>query len=299
MAASSKLFGNPSGIPYILRSTDTEGNSNIGGNVQFEVASAALKYGDLVFRLPGGRVGKSLESSVYPAFFVGVVVGGSVTGYAASSDSALVGTQVSAAGERVLVQIDGVAYVPADVSLQVRLGDPIIAGTTTAGRALGGSTASYSNITAGLAIKAGASALVKSVNAFTGFASGLATTATAANLDGAALSGTTANAKFAIYVFRVATDGTTVTSAKSADADTLAAVVWPTAGTSALITYGFVVINPTGTGDFVGGTTALDDATVVPNAKYYNLVGQYKRLGVALSTPATGAGAAFLMQIRG
>lgn len=31
-----------------------------------------------------------------------------------------------------------------------------------------------------------------------------------------------------------------------------------------------MIINPTGTGDFVGGTTALDDATVVPNAVYLN-----------------------------
>jgi len=31
---------------------------------------------------------------------------------------------------------------------------------------------------------------------------------------------------------------------------------------------GFAIINPTGTGNFVGGTTPLDDATVVPNAVY-------------------------------
>jgi hypothetical protein len=33
---------------------------------------------------------------------------------------------------------------------------------------------------------------------------------------------------------------------------------------------GFVIVNPTGTGDFVGGTTDLDDATVAPNAVYVN-----------------------------
>ena len=33
-----------------------------------------------------------------------------------------------------------------------------------------------------------------------------------------------------------------------------------------------MVISPTGTGNFVGGTTPLDDATVVPNAAYVNLV---------------------------
>lgn len=36
-----------------------------------------------------------------------------------------------------------------------------------------------------------------------------------------------------------------------------------------------VYINPTGTGDFVGGTTALDDATVTPNAALVNIVGPF------------------------
>ena len=31
--------------------------------------------------------------------------------------------------------------------------------------------------------------------------------------------------------------------------------------------FGFIIVNPTGTGNFVGGTTALDDGTVVPNAR--------------------------------
>ena len=33
---------------------------------------------------------------------------------------------------------------------------------------------------------------------------------------------------------------------------------------------GLMVINPTGTGPFVGGTTAIDNVTVVPNADYIN-----------------------------
>lgn len=36
---------------------------------------------------------------------------------------------------------------------------------------------------------------------------------------------------------------------------------------------GFIIVNPTGTGNFVGGTTDLDDATVVPNAVYIDVVG--------------------------
>jgi hypothetical protein len=38
---------------------------------------------------------------------------------------------------------------------------------------------------------------------------------------------------------------------------------------------GFVIINPTGTGPFVGGTTPLGDATVVPNAAYVNTIGPF------------------------
>jgi regulator of replication initiation timing len=34
---------------------------------------------------------------------------------------------------------------------------------------------------------------------------------------------------------------------------------------------GMVQVNPTGTGDFTGGTTELDDGTVVPNATYTDL----------------------------
>ncbi len=33
---------------------------------------------------------------------------------------------------------------------------------------------------------------------------------------------------------------------------------------------GFIIENPTGTGSFVGGTSALDDATIVPNVVYVN-----------------------------
>ena len=53
---------------------------------------------------------------------------------------------------------------------------------------------------------------------------------------------------------------------------TRAAVVFPTVPTNEAVA-GFVEINPTGTGNFVGGTTVLDDATVVPNASYVNIIG--------------------------
>ncbi len=55
---------------------------------------------------------------------------------------------------------------------------------------------------------------------------------------------------------------------------TLGGVVFPTLA-EGVVAIGFAIINPTGTGNFVGGTTALDDATVVPNAVYVNTVAPF------------------------
>ena len=122
---------------------------------------------------------------------------------------------------------------------------------------------------AGLAIKAGGSAVVKAGSAIYALASGTLVTKTA-NTDMAALSGTVTNAKFNVFCFYIDSAGN-LTSQMGTEGATLAAVVMPTvpAGKAQI---GFVVINPTGTGDFVGGTTPLDDATVVPNAAYVNTV---------------------------
>ena len=53
-------------------------------------------------------------------------------------------------------------------------------------------------------------------------------------------------------------------------ATTQAGIVMPTpAATTCVVAY--LTVNPTGTGNFVGGTTPLNDGTVVPNAAYYDL----------------------------
>lgn len=125
---------------------------------------------------------------------------------------------------------------------------------------------------AGLVIKAGASTLAKAGSAFYASVQGTLVTKTA-NTDMAALVGTVTNAKFNVYCFFIDAAGT-LSSAMGTEGGTLAAVKWPTIPQNkALI--GFVVINPTGTGNFVGGTTALDDATVVPNAAYVNCQGAF------------------------
>jgi hypothetical protein len=82
------------------------------------------------------------------------------------------------------------------------------------------------------------------------------------------LSGTVTNAKFNVYVLSINAAGT-VAATMGTEAATIGGVVFPTLPDgSAMI--GFVIVNPTGTGNFVGGTTELDDATVAPNAVYVN-----------------------------
>lgn len=132
---------------------------------------------------------------------------------------------------------------------------------------------STQNLTsAALAIKAGGSAVVKAGAAFYACANGKLVTK-AINTDMAALSGTVTNAKFNVYAFFIDSGGT-LTSAMGIEGATLAAVKFPPLPEQkALI--GFVLINPTGTGDFVGGTTALDDATVTPGAVYVNITGDF------------------------
>lgn len=125
----------------------------------------------------------------------------------------------------------------------------------------------------GLAIKAGASALVKTGAAATTLCVEGVLASIAAATDMPALSGTVVNATFNVFVFSQARDGTRYTTMGTAGA-TLAAVKFPNIPDNRTI-IGFIVVNPTGTGNFVGGTTALDDATVVPNVVYNNSVGAH------------------------
>lgn len=134
-----------------------------------------------------------------------------------------------------------------------------------------GGLSSQSLATAGLAIKAAAGVLVKTGAAvYYGLVNGTLVTKAAAT-DMAALSGTVANAKFNVFVFTVDAAGT-LYSQMGGEGVSLAAVKFPALAPKRAI-LGFVVVNPTGTGNFVGGTTALDDATVIPNAAYINIIG--------------------------
>jgi hypothetical protein len=127
-------------------------------------------------------------------------------------------------------------------------------------------------LTAGaLAIHGSASAVAKTTATIVYLIDGVLYTKAAA--DTAALAGTVTNAKFNVFVFTVNAAGTFKTY-MGTEASTLAGVVFPTVPDGE-VSVGFVIINPTGTGNFVGGTTALDDATVVPNAVYVNTADVY------------------------
>jgi hypothetical protein len=92
-----------------------------------------------------------------------------------------------------------------------------------------------------------------------------------AGTDMPVLVGTVTNAKFNVFCFFVDSAGTT-SVAMGTEGATLAALKWPDFPINKA-PIGWVLINPTGTGNFVGGTTALGDVTVVPNAVYMSPVG--------------------------
>lgn len=125
--------------------------------------------------------------------------------------------------------------------------------------------------TAGLVIKTGGSALAKTGAAVCHYSVKGKNRSIAAGVDMTALSGTVVAATHNIYVFTVDSAGTVFTTMGTAGA-TAVAVTWPKLNFEHAI-LGYIKINPTGTGNFVGGTTALDDGTVAPNALYISVLG--------------------------
>jgi hypothetical protein len=122
-------------------------------------------------------------------------------------------------------------------------------------------------------IKSGGSALSKTGAAITyGVANGTAVKI-AAGTDNAAYAGSVTTAKFNVFVHYI-DSASALTTVMGTEGATLAAVVWP-ATVAAKSAYAYTIINPSGTGSFVGGTTALDDGTVIPNAVYVPIVGPF------------------------
>lgn len=119
--------------------------------------------------------------------------------------------------------------------------------------------------TGGLAIGSSAKAKVLIANTIYAMIDGVLVKKTTAEI---ALSGTVTNAKFNVFVLSMNASGT-VTATMGTEGATIGAVVFPAVPDDQVV-LGFVIVNPTGTGNFVGGTTELGDATVVPNAVYVN-----------------------------
>lgn len=119
---------------------------------------------------------------------------------------------------------------------------------------------------AGLAIGSSSKPKVKIANTTYAYVEGVLAKKTTAEI--VLPASTVTNAKFNVFV--LAMDSAAAVSAYAGtQATTLAGVVFPTIPSGSAV-IGFVIVNPTGTGDFVGATTDLDDATVVPSAVYIN-----------------------------
>jgi len=121
----------------------------------------------------------------------------------------------------------------------------------------------------GLTIGSSSKKALKLANTVYTFSNGVLKKTTTAEY---AVSGTVTNAKFNVFV--VYTTGSTPVTAMGTEGATLADVVFPTLPANAAV-IGFAIVNPTGTGNFVGATTDFDDATVVPNAVYIDTVGVF------------------------
>lgn len=135
------------------------------------------------------------------------------------------------------------------------------------------SSANQAMSSAGLVIKGAASTLAKSGGASTVFSVGGDLVVLPASTDMPPLVGTVANGKWNVFCFFIDVTGAK-TCLMGTPGATLASSNFPDFPPGkALI--GYIVINPTGTGSFVGGTTALDDATVIPNAVYVSPSGSF------------------------
>jgi hypothetical protein len=119
--------------------------------------------------------------------------------------------------------------------------------------------------TPGLTIGSGSKKAVKLANTIFGVSNGVLQQKTTAEV---AISGSCAHGNWNIFLVFLAAGGT-LSVVQGTEAATLAAVGLPATPSNA-ICIGGVIVNPTGTGAFTGGTTDLDDGTVTPNALYFD-----------------------------
>ncbi len=109
-------------------------------------------------------------------------------------------------------------------------------------------------------IKAGGSVLAKTGATVTHYMIKGKSGQILAGVDLPAFVGTVAADMFNVFVYTVNSAGTTALT-MGTEAATEAAVKWPSINPEHAI-LAFIKVNPTGTGPFIGGSTALDSATV-------------------------------------
>lgn len=132
----------PTKIPFVLLDTTDEValGPATGGQVLPFTAGATLLVGDVVYLTTTNTVNKTNVIATVGTGFVGVVVGGAAfasDGSVQSDDvnqTTLVGQTAATVGQRVLVQISGVANVVAGAA--VVAGVALTSDTTTSGRVL-------------------------------------------------------------------------------------------------------------------------------------------------------------------
>lgn len=108
---------------------------------------------------------------------------------------------------------------------------------------------------------------IKSTTDYYGFVGGvLVKKAATDNLITLTTAANTTNALFNVVVFTINSSGT-ITNRYGTQGASLAAMTWPVMPADEAV-FGILLLNPTGTGNFVGGTTAVNDGTVAPGAVY-------------------------------
>lgn len=126
---------------------------------------------------------------------------------------------------------------------------------------------------AALRIKGGSASAIVQTNAVSLYLAKGRLVSKATALDMPALVGTVANATFNLFAF-FGNQAGTISVAMGLAGTTLAKVTFPAIPEGSAV-IGFIIINPTGAGNFVGGTTVLDDATVIPNVVFANTLSAF------------------------
>lgn len=138
---------------------------------------------------------------------------------------------------------------------------------------IGDRLSSQTLTSAALRIKGGSASAIVQTNAASVFLVKGVLVTKATSTDMTALAGTVTSLKVNVFVHFIDAAGT-VTVAMGVEGATLAAAKFPPIPENKAVV-GFTIIGPTGTGNFVGGTTALDDVTVVPAAVFVNTLGAF------------------------